>query len=106
MAADMDLPLPLCSKFTDIYLASGVVVGINDISEAFQMSTGEAIWIVNAYALTLAAFLLTGGRVSDVWSAKPVFCLGLVIVGAFSIGIGFVKTKAGMFVLRALSGIG
>lgn len=61
---------------------------------------------MNSYALTLASFLLTGGRVSDVWSARPVFILGLVVVGAFSLGIGFVKTKAAMFVLRALSGIG
>ena len=58
------------------------------------------------YSTQLAAFLLTGGRIADVTSARPVFVVGVFWVGVFCLGIGFVKTKVAMFVLRAFSGIG
>jgi MFS family permease len=62
--------------------------------------------MLNAYAATLAAFLLTAGRVSDIWKPKWVFIIGFTWVGATSLGSAFVNDKIAMFVLRAFTGIG
>ncbi|KAL7417957.1 major facilitator superfamily domain-containing protein [Mrakia frigida] len=99
------------AQFIDIFLASGIVIGVPAIAKDLDMTISESIWVVNAYALTassffLAAFLLTGGRISDVTSARPVFIVGLLWVGVFCVGLGFVQTKVAMFVLRAFSGVG
>lgn len=63
-------------------------------------------WIINSYTLSLAAFLLAAGRLSDITSARIVFIGGLLVLGAFSLGIGFSKDKVTLIVLRAFSGIG
>jgi len=70
------------------------------------MTPTELIWIVNAYALVLAATLLTGGRLADIWSSKWVFIIGFFALGTFSLGLGFVKNKVGLLLLRALSAAG
>ena len=46
------------------------------------------------------------GKVADIWSAKGVFVLGLVWVGAFSVGVAVTTDKVVLFVLRAFAGIG
>lgn len=56
--------------------------------------------------MTLAAFLLTGGRLSDMFSAKWTFTIGFAWLGAFSLGLGFVDKKNTFIALRSLQGIG
>lgn len=46
------------------------------------------------------------GKLADIWSAKAVFTIGLVWVGAFSIGIAVAQDKIVLFVLRAFAGLG
>lgn len=58
------------------------------------------------YALVLAATLLTGGRLADVWSSKIVFITGLLALGVLSLALGFVKNKVGFLILRACSAFG
>jgi len=76
------------------------------IATAVGMTPIESIWIVNAYSLVLAATLLTGGRLADIWSSKWVFIIGFFALGTFSLGLGFVKNKIGLLLLRALSAAG
>jgi MFS family permease len=46
------------------------------------------------------------GRISDIYSPKPVFIAGNLILGIMSLGGGFVQNKIGLLILRAFSGIG
>ena len=46
------------------------------------------------------------GKLADIWSAKAVFTIGLVWVGAFSIGIALAQNKITLFLLRAFAGLG
>ncbi|KAL7417151.1 major facilitator superfamily domain-containing protein [Mrakia frigida] len=94
------------AQFLDIFAASAVVLALGDIAATVGMTPTESIWIVNAYALVLAATLLTGGRLADIWSSKWVFIIGFFALGAFSLGLGFVKNKIGLLLLRALSAAG
>ena len=64
------------AQFMDVYLSTAVLIGIAGISKDLEMSIAESVWMLNAYAATLAAFLLTAGRISDIWKPKWVFILG------------------------------
>jgi MFS family permease len=41
-----------------------------------------------------------------VYRPKPTFIVGASLLGLMSLGAGFVQNKVGMFILRAISGIG
>lgn len=55
--------------------------------------------------MTFSAFLLFWGRVSDLYSAKPVFTYGFIVLGVLNLVISFLPDKYSFFVLRAISGI-
>lgn len=61
--------------------------------------------IQTAYAVTFSAFLLFWGRVSDLFSAKPVFAFSFLALGILDVIISFLPDKYSFFVLRAISGI-
>lgn len=55
--------------------------------------------------ITLAAFLLFWGRVSDIFNAKSVFTYGFVALGTLNLIISFLPDLYSFFILRAISGI-
>ncbi|TFY76923.1 hypothetical protein EWM64_g7089 [Hericium alpestre] len=69
------------------------------------MNPSEATWIMSAYSLTFAAFLLISGKISDVYSPKYAFITGVACLGLVCLCAGFCTTKIPVIVLRALSGI-
>ena len=65
----------------------------------------QQTWVITSYAVTFAAFLLFWGRVSDLYSAKPVFAYGFLTLGILSLVISFLPDRYSFFVIRAISGI-
>src|SRR6476469_1901850 len=59
-----------------------VNVALPAIQQSLHSSFSDLQWVVDAYALTLAAFLLTAGSVSDLMGRRLVFLVGL---GVFSV---------------------
>jgi MFS family permease len=51
---------------------------------ALHMSSTGQQWVVNAYALTFAGFLMLGGRAADLFGRKRVFLIGLAAFTLFS----------------------
>lgn len=74
------------------------------MTDELSLTQSESIWLVSAYQITFASFLLCSGRVADIYNAKYTFVLGAGSLGVFSLITGFVKQKIGIFVLRALAG--
>ena len=62
-------------------------------------------WVVDAYLLTLSAFLLLGGSLGDLYGRRRVFVAGLVGFGLASIACGVAPTTATLIVARALQGL-
>jgi len=56
-----------------------VTVALPDIQRGLGSSFSGLQWIVDAYALTLAAFLLTAGSLSDMYGRRRLFLIGLVV---------------------------
>jgi len=94
------------AQFLDVFNFAAMFVAIPAISEDLNITAADSIWIVSAFQLTFASFLLVSGRVSDIYDPKYCFIAGTSLLGIMSLGIGFVKSQIPLFVLRALAGIG
>jgi EmrB/QacA subfamily drug resistance transporter len=63
-------------------------------------------WVIDAYALTLAVFLLTGGSLADRFGGKRVFLAGLTIFTAASVACGLAGDILTLNISRAVQGVG
>ncbi len=85
---------------------SVVMVALPQARHDLHMSASAQQWVVNAYTLTFAGFLMLGGRAADLWGRKRVFLLGLGAFTLFSL-LGGLATSASWLVLaRAAQGLG
>ncbi|CED82297.1 Predicted transporter (major facilitator superfamily) [Phaffia rhodozyma] len=91
--------------FVDVWSYSAFFIFTGPISESLDILFEQQTWVITSYAVTFAAFLLLWGRVSDLWSAKPVFSYGFIVLGILDLIISFLPDKYSFFVLRAISGI-
>src|SRR5438105_705034 len=83
-----------------------VNVALPAIQRSLHSSFRDLQWVVNAYALTLAAFLLTGGSLADLLGRRRVFVAGLVVFTASSAACGFASSPLALNLARAVQGTG
>jgi EmrB/QacA subfamily drug resistance transporter len=83
-----------------------VNVALPDIQRALNSSFSDLQWIVDAYALTLAAFLLTAGSLADMYGRRRLYLVGLVIFTVASVLCGFAASTLMLQLSRALQGVG
>jgi EmrB/QacA subfamily drug resistance transporter len=76
------------------------------IQRSLHASFSDLQWVVNAYALTLAAFLLTAGSLSDLLGRKRVFTVGLAVFTASSLACGVSASPLMLNLARGAQGIG
>src|SRR5438128_11216324 len=81
-----------------------VNVALPDIQRSLHSSFGDIQWVVNAYALTLAAFLLTAGALADLFGRRRVFVIGLAIFTASSAACGLAGSPLALNLARAVQG--
>ena len=65
-----------------------VNVALARIGSGLSGSRSELQWVVDAYALTLAALLLVSGSFADLIGRRKVFVLGLILFSAASAACG------------------
>lgn len=51
---------------------------LGEIASELQITPNDVQWVLSAYALSFAAFMLLAGRVSDIYSARYVFTIGFL----------------------------
>jgi EmrB/QacA subfamily drug resistance transporter len=83
-----------------------VNVALPDIQKALHSSFSDLQWIVDAYALTLAAFLLTAGSLADMYGRRLLWLIGLVVFTGASVLCGFAVSTLMLQLSRALQGVG
>jgi EmrB/QacA subfamily drug resistance transporter len=76
------------------------------IQSSLHASFAELQWVINAYALTLAAFLLTAGALADLFGRRLVFMIGLGLFTAASLLCGLSSSAVMLDVVRGVQGIG
>ncbi|MGH2864651.1 MAG: MFS transporter [Solirubrobacteraceae bacterium] len=83
-----------------------VNVALPDIQRSLHSSFSDLQWVVNAYALTLAAFLLTAGSVADLIGRRRVFLAGLFVFTTASAVCGLSTSPLMLNLARAVQGTG
>ena len=83
-----------------------VNVALPDIQTALHSSFSDLQWVVDAYALTLAAFLLTAGSLADMYGRRLLYLIGLAVFTAASALCGFAQTTLMLQLSRGLQGVG
>jgi EmrB/QacA subfamily drug resistance transporter len=83
-----------------------VNVALPSIQRDLGIGLSQLEWTVNAYALTFAVLMLTGGKLADFLGRKRIFLIGLVIFTASSLACGL-ATSGGMLIgARTVQGVG
>ncbi|MBO8203033.1 MFS transporter [Streptomyces smyrnaeus] len=93
-------------QFLVVLDVSVVNVALPSIRDGLSLSSGTLQWVVNAYALTFAGFLLLGGRAADLFGRKPVYLVGLGLFTAASLAGGLARDPEMLIVARAVQGVG
>ena len=100
------LTIACLAQFMVVLDVSIVNVALPRMGHDLHFTSSSAQWVVNAYVLTFAGFLLLGGRAADIFGRRRVYLTGLLIFTVASIGAGFAATGAQMIAVRALQGVG
>jgi EmrB/QacA subfamily drug resistance transporter len=85
---------------------SVVAVALPSMHNSLHASFGQMQWVFDAYALTLAALLVTAGSVADRSGRKRIFLSGLIIFTAASLACGLAGSIDVLNVSRGAQGIG
>ncbi|KAI0628440.1 MFS general substrate transporter [Trametes polyzona] len=93
------------ANMLDAYNLNALFTALPVLKQVFGLGEADASWVMSAFELTYAAFLLISGRISDVYNPKTPFVIGVFSFGILSLGAGFVKNGIGLIVIRALCGI-
>lgn len=85
---------------------TGIVVALPKIQLLFKLSSVLLQWIVNAYLLALAVFMVLGGRLGDLFGHHKIFMIGIVIFLFSSIACAIAPNITLLIGGRSLQGIG
>jgi EmrB/QacA subfamily drug resistance transporter len=83
-----------------------VNVALPSIQASLNASFSDLQWVVDAYALTLAALLLTTGSLADLYGRRRMFLIGLVIFTFSSLLSGVAGSPLWLNLARGAQGIG
>lgn len=70
------------------------------------MSAVGLQWVVNAYSIAFAGFMLLGGRAGDLFGRKRMFLVGLGLFTVASLAGGLAQVEWQLLVARAVQGLG
>ena len=83
-----------------------VNVALPSIRADLGFAPADLQWVVNAYTLTFAGFLLLGGRAADILGRREVFAFGVALFGLASLAGGFAQSEGTLIAARAAQGVG
>ncbi|GAA3810669.1 MULTISPECIES: MFS transporter [Amycolatopsis] len=83
-----------------------VQVALPALGQEFRAGFHELQWVIDAYAVALAVFLLLAGSVSDRWGRKRTFTAGLCVFAAASLACGLAGNTELLIAARAVQGVG
>jgi EmrB/QacA subfamily drug resistance transporter len=83
-----------------------VNVALPDIEQSLGASLADLQWVIDAYALTLAALLLTAGSLADLYGRRRTFAVGIVVFTLGSALCGAAQSPLFLTLSRAFQGVG
>ena len=109
-----------CPKASGPWILAATILGssmvfidgtvVNVALPALQTSLNATVvdvqWVVEAYALFLAALLLAGGSLGDHFGRKRIYSIGIVLFALASIWCGLAPNISQLIMARAVQGVG
>jgi len=99
--------IAVCTAIFMLLLDITIVnVALPSIERSLHASFSDLQWVIDAYALTLAAFMLTAGVLGDIFGRRVMFAAGLALFSASSFVCGIATSSLMLDVSRAVQGVG
>ncbi|MFF5784569.1 MFS transporter [Streptomyces sp. NPDC012693] len=93
-------------QFLVVLDVSVMNVALPSLKADLGLSTLELQWVLNAYSIAFAGFMLLGGRAADLYGRKAMFLLGLGLFTAASVVGGVAPEGQYLIGARAAQGLG
>ena len=100
------LAVACVAQFMVVLDVSIVNVALPSIGRDLHYSSTGLQWVVNAYVLTFAGFLLLGGRAADLFGRRRVYLAGLGLFTVASLAGGLAQDSGWLTAARAVQGVG
>ncbi len=94
------------AQFMVILDVAVVNVALPSMRDGLHFSTTGLQWVVNAYTITFAGFLMLGGRLADLLGRRRVFIAGTALFVLASLACAVSDSRALLIGARALQGFG
>jgi EmrB/QacA subfamily drug resistance transporter len=109
----------LCALASEPWILAATILGssmafidgtvVNVALPALQKNLNATVldvqWVVESYALLLAALILVGGSMGDRFGRRRIFCLGVALFALASIAAGMAQSIGQLVVARAAQGV-
>ena len=109
-----------CSPFSGPWILAATIIGsamafidstvtnvaLPTLKAELGATAVDAQWIVESYALFLAALILVGGSLGDHYGRRRIYSLGVVLFAAASVFCGLAQTPEQLIAARAVQGVG
>ncbi|MBK3582074.1 MFS transporter, partial [Streptomyces sp. MBT65] len=105
-AAWLVVALACAGQFLVVLDVSVVNVALPSMRTDLGMSASGLQWVVNAYAIAFAGFMLLGGRAGDLYGRKRMFLVGLALFTVASLAGGLAQDGWQLLLARAAQGLG
>lgn len=83
-----------------------VNVALPALQNALHASIADVQWVVESYALLLAALLLVGGSLGDAFGRRKVYIIGVAVFSAASAWCGLARNIDMLILARSIQGLG
>jgi EmrB/QacA subfamily drug resistance transporter len=94
------------AQFMVILDVAVVNIALPSMHDSLHFSTSGLQWVVNAYTLTFAGFMMLGGRCADLLGRRRVFLAGTLLFAASSLLCALANSRGLLVGARALQGFG
>lgn len=117
LAASADAP---CAKAAQPWVLAATILGssmafidgtvvnvaLPILQEELNATVADAQWVVESYALFLAALILVGGALGDRYGRRCIYASGIALFALASFACGLAQTANQLIIARAVQGIG
>jgi EmrB/QacA subfamily drug resistance transporter len=83
-----------------------VNIALPALQSNFQATVTDVQWVIESYGLFLAALILTGGSLGDLFGRRRIFLIGVTIFAAASAACGASLTIHQLIAARSIQGVG
>ena len=93
------------ASFLTPFMGSALNISLLTIGKEFNLKALDLNWIITAYMLSIAAFLMPMGHLADVVSRKKIFVWGLFLSSIMALLSGFAYDGVSLITIRAIHGL-